>query len=159
MIDTSQFVRVSFEQVRATFEEMQKARGEQITSAWYQDAQVAKWYCGKVDPAELLTPYSEFRGLVSYSKRGLRNREALAEILRSRSDEAKLMVTGGLTGAPSIIVWLRPDGVFQVDDGCRRSLSATHLGLREIDAFIGIHANPARLDYWKDKPLRFAANR
>lgn len=87
---------VPFEEVFVAFQEMQKARGEAISDSWIQDAREAKWYRGSVNLAALITPYSEFRGLVFYSRRGLTNAEALDEIMRSNCTLAKVMVSGGL---------------------------------------------------------------
>jgi len=145
---------MTFDEVFAAFQRMQSARGEAISDAWIQDASKTTWYKGTVDPVVLITPYSEFRGLVFYSKRGLTNAQALSEILRSDNKEAKRLVTSGLGDHLPIIVWRRPDGLFQVDDGCRRSLTACYLGLSEISAYIGLHPFPEKLDYWKTKPKR-----
>ncbi len=143
---------VSFEEVFSAFQEMQKAQNETISDHWIEHAQQSSWYRGKVNPAELIEPYSEFRKKVFFSKRGLTNKEALDEILRSNNAEAIQMIKGPLNNPPPIIVWLRPDGKFQVDDGCKRSLTACYLGWPEIDAFICVPKMPEKLDYWKSKP-------
>ncbi len=148
----NQLTPVSFEEVFSAFQEMQKAQNEAISEHWIEHAQQSVWCKGKANPSELIVPYSEFRKIVGYSKRGLTNREALGEILKSNNTDAIKMVTGPLNNPPPIIVWLRPDGKFQVDDGCKRSLTACYLGWTEIDAFICIPKMPEKLDYWKSKP-------
>ncbi len=152
MSDSDQMIPVSFEEVFSEFQEMQKAQNEAISEHWIEHARQSNWCKGKVNPLELVVPYSEFRKIVFYSRRGLTNREALQEIMKSNSNEAIRMVTSPFTNPPPIIVWLRPDGKFQVDDGCKRSLTACFLGLPEIDAFICIPKIPEKLDYWKSKP-------
>ncbi len=152
MSQTSPMIPVSFEEVFSAFQEMQKAQNEAISDHWIEHARQSAWYKGKIDPSELIVPYSEFRKIVFYSRRGLTNKEALQEILKSNNEKAIKMITVPLDNPPPVIVWLRPDGKFQVDDGCKRSLTACHLGWTVIDAFICIPKIPEKLDYWKSKP-------
>lgn len=145
-------IPVSFEEVFSAFQEMQKAQNEAISDHWIEHAQQSTWYKGRVNPSELIMPYSEFRKIVFYSRRGLTNSEALQEIIKSNNQEAIRMITSLLNNPPPIIVWRRPDGKFQVDDGCKRSLTACYLGWREMDAFICVPKMLEKLNYWKSKP-------
>ena len=144
-------IPVSYEDVFSAFTEMQKAQNEAISDHWIAHAQKSDWYKGKVNPSELIVPYSEFRKIVYYSKRGLTNKEALKEILDSKNNEAIKLITGPLNNAPPIIVWQR-NGKFIVDDGCKRSLTACNLGWSEIDTFIAIPKISEQIDEWIAKP-------
>lgn len=144
-------IPVSYEEVFSAFQEMQKAQNEAISEHWIVHAQKSNWYKGEVNPSELIMPYSEFRKIVYYSKRGLTNKEALKEIIESKDNQAISMITGPINNPPPIIVWLR-NGKFILDDGCKRSLTACNLGLSEIDAFIAIPKIPEQLDEWIAKP-------
>ena|GEM_PF-4154516 len=146
------FIPVSYDEVFSAFKEMQKAQNEVISDHWVAHAQKSKWYKGKVNPSELIMPYSEFRKLVYFSKRGLTNKEAFKEILESKNEEAINLITGPLNNPPPIIALQGPDGRFYLDDGCKRSLTACNLGLSEIDAFIMIPKMPEQLDEWLAKP-------
>jgi len=145
-------IRISFEEVFSAFQDMQKAQNEPISDHWIEHAKKSIWYKGTVNPSELIVPYPEFRRLVFYGIRGLTNKEALEKILNSNNEKAMKMITGPLKNQPPIIVWLRQDGRYQVDDGCRRSLTACYLGIDRIDAYIAIPGMPEKLDYWKIKP-------
>jgi hypothetical protein len=128
---------VTADDVIAAFSEMQKNRGHPVSQQHIRLFKSASWITEKINPAVIVSPYGDFRG-VSLSKQGLTIKDVLQEVLQSNNSEIINLLSGPLdNNYPPIIVFRRSDGALQVNDGCRRLLTACRQKIQEINAFVG----------------------
>jgi len=123
---------ITFLEVYRDFCEMQQHRNEPISDSWQKTFSTMAWRAEEVEPMRLISPYKEFRHIVEYPRRCMRN----SDILPLLTDSARALLEMPLENPPPIIVW-EDGGELIIEDGCLRSLAACHQRIPKIPAYIG----------------------